>query len=1109
MLKMVNIADVVYKKIEYFTKKYYANEFIKGLIFFIGLGVLCFFAALFVEYFLWLKPRYRTALFSIFVIGELFLIFRYILYPISMWIKLRKGISHSQAADIIGTHFPEVSDKLLNFLQLSSSNESSELLMASIDQKAKSLQPIPFQNAIDFKTNKKYWPLLILPLLVFLGVVFTGKADVLAQSLNRVVHFKSQFAPPAPFSFVVVSKLLQVEQGSDFVLQVKTIGSVSPESVSINIGSESYIMRSLGSSMFDFVFQKPMADTGFVLTSNNVSSPDFVLKVIQVPTITDLQLTINFPSYLNRSSEVIKGTGNAIVPEGSKLSWSVSTLATEKMLFIEDNRLVPFVKSGNVFLFNKGVDQNIDYQISTSNSKVKDYEQLSYKIAVLKDQFPSIDVDVVPDSTKSSTQYLIGRLSDDNGLSKLQIVYYPTAQFQSAKRANISINNGIVDTFVFSFPSNLDLQKGVRYEYFFEVFDNDSYHSYKSSRSAVFSDKVLSDSENEDLILKQENESISGMSKSVKQSQKQLSEIDKLQKAAKEKESLDFNEQKKIEDFIRKQEKQELSVKDNIVKLKESFEKNNDKNNSELKKDLEKRLENQLKQIEKNQKLLDDLKDLNNKLKKEELTEQLDKFKQQSKNQAKNLEQLVELTKRYYVEKKAEQIIDKLNKLSDKEQQLSDKDAENNKENQDQINKSFDDIQKELNDLEKDNKELKAPIDIPADADKEKDIDDDLKKASDELSKDSKEGKAKAKPKQKSAAKKMKSMGSKMKEAMESDDAEKMEEDIAMLRQILDNLLSFSFSEENTMSQFKNIKRNAPSYNKSLKQQQDLRLQFQHVDDSLFALGMRNPKISDLINTEVGNVHYNINKAVETLVEANVSKGVYHQQYAVSASNKLADMLSETLNGMQMEMQGSGKGKPKKGKGKGSGMQLPDIIQKQESLSKKLEKGMKPGQKPGSKPGDGKDGKPSNDGKGGKDGEGKEDGEGNAGEIMKIYQEQKQLREALQEEIKNRGIGGNGQNVLDQMKQLEKQLLNKGFKNEVLQKSLNIKQDLLKLEKAIQDQGQDEKRQANGAKKQFENNTNALPAVVREYLNSTEILNKEALPLKKDYMQKSQIYFKK
>ena len=43
------------------------------------------------------------------------------------------------------------------------------------------------------------------------------------------------------------------------------------------------------------------------------------------------------------------------------------------------------------------------------------------------------------------------------------------------------------------------------------------------------------------------------------------------------------------------------------------------------------------------------------------------------------------------------------------------------------------------------------------------------------------------------------------------------------------------------------------------------------------------------------------------------------------------------------------------------------------------------------------------------------------------------------------------------MKDIEKQLINKGFKNETLQKMLNLKHELLKLEKAIQQQGEDKK----------------------------------------------------
>ena len=128
---------------------------------------------------------------------------------------------------------------------------------------------------------------------------------------------------------------------------------------------------------------------------------------------------------------------------------------------------------------------------------------------------------------------------------------------------------------------------------------------------------------------------------------------------------------------------------------------------------------------------------------------------------------------------------------------------------------------------------------------------------------------------------------------------------------------------------------------------------------------------------------------------------------------------------------------------------------------------------------------------------------------MKIYQEQKQLRDALQRELNENGMGPNGQKALDAMKDIEKQLLNKGFKNEVLQKMLNLKQELLKLQQAAQTQGEDQKRQADAAKKQFTNSSNALPTAVKEYLNSIEILNRQSLPLQKNFNDRVQQYFKK
>ena len=1126
-------SKIIYKKLEGFITKYYTNELLKGIIFFVGIGLMYFIFTLFIEYFLWLKPTARTILFYTFVLVELFLFFRFICFPLFKLSKLQQGIDYEEASKIIGNHFGEIEDKLTNFLQLSYDSNKSELLAASIDQKANTLQPIPFGNAINFGNNKKYLPLAIIPILFFAFFYLSGNSNFISQSFNRVVNFKQQFLPPAPFEFEVLNTNLQTEQNKDFLLKVRTVGKVIPENALILIGDESYFMESSKAGEFEFVIPKPSEDIEFHIEANDVSSNDYKLKVVTVPSIANFEMVLNFPNYLNKKSEVVKGTGNAIIPEGTQVTWKMNTLATQKVDWVNENAQYSFAKQDNIFSLSKSILQNVDYQILTSNDKVRNYEKLNYQISVIKDQFPTINVNNLPDSLKVNKNFVLGQVSDDYGLSKLQIVYYPKNTPNSAKKALISIKRDVYDQFVFSFPSNLTVEEGVSYEYYFEIFDNDALHNFKSTKSSVFSNRIATEEEKQDEIMNQQNENINSLAKSLKAQDKQLSELDKLQKMGKEKENLEYKEQQKVNDFIQRQKQQDEMMKEFSEKMKDNLEKFKTDKKDEKKELLQDRLEKTKEEIEKNKKLLEELQKLNDKISKEELFDKMEKFQQASKNQTKSLEQLVELTKRYYVEKKAQQIVDKINKLAEKQDKLADKLDDNNVEKQEEINKEFDKIKEELKDLDKENKELKAPMDLPKSEDKEKSIDEDLNNAKDQLQKNQKE---KAKPKQKSASKKMKQMSQKMQEQMASGEKEQMEEDVEMLRQILDNLLAYSFSQEEVMKQFKNLKRGSPSFNKNLKIQQDIKQQFKHVDDSLFAMSLRNPKIAEDITKEIGNVQYNVDKAIETLAEANVPKGNSHQQYAVSSSNKLADMLSDILNGMQMQMSGAGAGKPKPGQGQGEGMQLPDIIKKQDGLGEKMKKGMKKGDKPGegqegnkgekegqgqegNKPGDGqKDGKGGKGGKSGngnsqgqgndKGGENGQDGEGDAKAIMEIYKEQQQLREALEKELKKQGVGGNGQNTLDQMKQIEKQLLNKGFNNETLQKILNVKYELLKLEKALQQQGEDKKRQSETNKKEFNNQATALPSRLQEYLKSIEILNRQSLPLRSNFNQRVQEYFK-
>lgn len=1097
--------SIIFDKLEGFIKKFYTNELIKGVILFIGLGLLYFIFTLLIEYFLWLSTSGRTILFWLFVGVESFLLIRFIAFPLFKLFKLQQGINYEQASEIIGNHFSEVQDKLLNFLQLANQSQSSELLAASIEQKAASLQPIPFSNAVNFAKNKKFLPYAIIPILLLILFFVTGNSEIISKSFTRVLNYETKFAPPAPFEFVVLNKSLTAQQNSDFVLQVKTQGKVMPENIAIQIGDEEYFLQSTKPGVFEYTFSKLSKDVTFSLLANGLNSKEYQINVVDVPTIANFEMVLQYPSYLGKKSEIIQGTGNAVVPEGTVVNWRINALATDKVSFKSNNQVSVFANKENNFSLSRRITDNLSYEVITSNRNINEFEKLSYQIATIKDQYPTISVQIAPDSLKLKSKMMIGQVADDHGLSKLQVVFYPKGNPNAVRKANLAINKQAVDQFIYSFPNGLSIEQGVNYEYYFEVFDNDVVNNYKSTKSSVFLHYELTDEQKEDKQLQEQNENINSLEKSLQNQEKQISELDKLQKMNKEKSTLDFKDQKKVKDFINRQKQQDEMMKEFTKKLTENLEEFNPKTHDKDKEELLRRLEEAEKQAEKNEKLLKELEELSKKLQKDELFDKADKLKQNAKNQQQNLEQLVELTKRFYVEKKAEQIADKLDKLADKEDKLADDAKENSKENQNAINKEFDDIQKELQDLDKENKELKAPMDIPNDKNEQEDVKKDMEKASEELQKQNQQ---KAKPKQKSAAAKMKQMSQKMSQSMQSGDMEQMQEDAKLLRQILDNLLAFSFDEETLIKTTNATQTRSLQLNKVLKKQQDLKLQFKHVDDSLFAVALRNPKITETILNEVGEIHYNLDKTLETLADNNIQKGASHQQYVLTSANRLADYLSNVQSEMNMEMQGqgSGKGKPKPGGGKG--MQLPDIIKQQDGLGEKMKEGMKPGEKPGDKPSE-KSGQGKQKGQSGENGEDGENGsEGNAGKVLEILKEQQQLRDALQKALEKEGMTGQGQNALNQMKDIEKQLINKGFKNETLQKMLNLKHELLKLEKAIQQQGEDTKRQSKSNDKNYNGSTTPLSKELKEYLNSVEILNRQSLPLQPNFNQKVQNYFK-
>lgn len=1138
---MMKAYEQIQRKLGQFVTKYYTNELIKGAILFFSIGLLYFIITLLVEHFLWLNTGARTALFWIFILVEVALFAKFIVLPLTKLFKLQKGISFKDASKIIGNHFPEVNDKLLNVLQLSETSSESELLLASIEQKSKELQPIPFQVAINFKKNLKYAKYAILPLTIVLFVWISGNSSLFSNSYERVVNYKTTYEPPAPFQFLIVNDSLQAIENQSYKLQVQTLGDVIPEDVQIKLNNETYFLQNKGVGTFEYTFSQPKEATTFQLTANEVTSKQYTLNVVKVPSLVNFQMVLDYPAYTKRKDEILKSTGNATIPEGTNITWKAKAKQTSKLELISSDSTYTFNKNKNEYTLAQRIYQNIDYQISTSNSELKNYENLGFNINVIKDEYPKLDLQSKRDTIDQRTMYFLGQVSDDYGLKRLQLVYYPTENPETKFKDNIEISKSTIDQFQYTFPGNLQLAKGVNYEFYFELTDNDGIRGGKKVKSEVFNYRELTNTELETEQLEQQQETIKDLDKSLEKLEKQQKELKKISQTQKEKSELNFNDRKKLKSFIQRQERNDQMMEKFSKQLEKNLEEfqPEDTQNDEDKELLKERLERQQKELEKNEKLMEELKKLAEKISEEELQEKLEELGKQQQNNKKNLQQILELTKRYYVTKKAEKIQKELTELAKKQEELSKKNGkENTSEQQKELNQKFESLQKEMDELDKENSQLKKPLDLERKKEDEEDIKQEQQDATDKLEnseqspteQQQQEQQQSAKQKQKNAAQKMQRMSKSMASSMQMSGQQSIEEDAEMLRQILDNLVIFSFEEESLMEGFEKIDNTNASYASKLKRQNELRKVFEHVDDSLFALSLRQPKISEEINKEITDIYFNIDKSLELFAENNVYRGVSAQQYALTSTNKLANFLSSALDNMNQSMgQGQGQGSSGMGQsgqnqGKGQGFQLPDIIQSQEELNKQMQKGMKQqgqgkdgknGKKGGKEEGkEGKGGKEGKQGKNGQQGGGTGSGDENeSGKLYDIYKQQQQLRQEFEQQLKNKYgekiKDSQSLELLRKMEEVETELLERGFNDETMKKMIELKYQLQKLDKAAFEQKQESRREAKTNRKDFTNTTNEELPDVRQYFNQIEILNRQVLPLRNNYKKKVQEYFKK
>ncbi len=1074
-------------KLNSYISKFYLYQLIRGLLLFILLFLVYYSFVSALEYFNYFNPTVKLSIVVITLFFTVFILVFFLLVPAIKLLGIGKRLTYYDVSAQLSQTYPEIKDKLINIVELekeSASVYSNELKKASIDQKINELSIFKFSDSIRFRDLKVLFIVFSSVSILFI-VAFSFSPDFFKESSVRLIHFQQKFEKPAPFTFKLVNSNLEIVTGESIELKLVCSGKEVPEMMYINFGGNNYLMTK-EDGLFKYTIENVNSSISVYFTDKKYISDIYRVTVLNKPFISSFNVDIVPPSYTNLSAEHLQNVGGLKIASGTTVKWSFTAVDTDSLtiLFSDSTQLIG-TKNGNTFEVSKTFHSDLEYRISVKNSKLKDENNLVYKIQTISDLFPEIKVVQVNDSLNFKIFHFKGNIVDDYGFNKLDFTISAEGKDSSISVPFIPfmLNQDFYYTFDFETVKNL----GKSFKYYFSVYDNDFVNHFKKSVSETF---TFTFPDYQD-ILDKENSDQSSIDQLFKKSAKLTEEI-----------------QQEFKDFKMKQINSELSEWEKFQTVKDIMSKKSDLENvlnqiKQQNKDANNFLNSfseEKSEILKKQQQIDELlKDVfSDELKKlfeefNELAKQFDskKFEQLSKEMdsslddlSKQLDKNVQLLKRMKVEQKIERVIDELKKLAISERT----NLEKLEKRSDLIPINEDERQNEsrLKDLEKDyngaleiNKALEKQMNLFNFDNEFSTIKQNYSKV---LNESEKGNKRKTSEGIENNSKSLDQLVFAMDQMLKNNKSKQNKANIEDIKQILDNLIIVSFDQEKVLNKFNSIDFNNPLINDLKIKQKNLQGQVVFVKDSLYALAKRTPEISSVINKEMLGLESSVVSAFDNLESGNIGGSRMFQQYGITAANNLALFLSEALEYIKEQEKNSmpGDGDCDKPGGKGSKPGMKSLKDSQSSIKEQLQQMIDQMKK------------------------------GDMGKMSKSIGQTLAQQEIMQQLIRDMVNSGSvGSKASDQLKAIDqlleqsrRDLINKNVTNELINRQNLILSKLLDAEKSEIERDFEDKRESKTATDVKKSNPEGYFEYNNRIKNENELIKKGSFKLRSFYDQK-------
>ena len=917
-------------RLDKFIRKYYLNKMVRGLILSLAISGMWYLIVVIAEYYGRFSSALRMTLFISSITLYAIVFVTMILWPLLKLLKIGKRISYTEASKILGKHFPEVADKLQNTLELNAqideNPEARDLINASISQRLEKLSPIPFLSAIKIKRNVKYL-IYLAPVLLLFVLIISFKPMIVTEGTERIVKYDEHFETPAPFAFYLENDSLIVKQGDDFTVNITVKGEYVPEQVKINYGGNSFYMEKENASTFKYDFKTLNNSFKFYFTAQDVESKDYEVSVLPAPIILNFKVDIRPMAYTGLSNVEVKNSGDIEVPVGSDVTWTFGTANLDSLAIVLDSSVLRTEKSKDGYTVKKRITSSSDYSLFVANEYFNELVDIKYHIRAIPDLYPTISVAEVKDSANLAIIYFRGSIDDDYGFSRLNFRCFDgdkaveNIPVQFTKRLNSQ-------DFYYAFDfSSIESQTG-HLTYYFEVADNDGYNGPKTARTKTMEFNIPSAQELQEMSNQTNEETESKIDDAKKISEDIKKSIDELKKKLVNEDLSAYDRSQLMQDIIDKEDQLESLMEqikqeqNSLQQYKEQFSKSEDllKKQAEINALMENLMTDEMREM------IEEMKKMMENFDKEEFFKKSEEFKMSVEEMENNMDNTLEMLKHSEVEERVRNIADQMEKLAEQEKNLAEQTKDKSKsqdelsKEQNKINEEYEKLKEEYEKTLEKNKDLKEPMSLQDFKQEMNDISQDMQNASDDIENNKNN---KASDKQKSGAQKMQDLSQKMQQMMDAMAMESNEENMEGIRQILENLLTFSFDQEDIMLEQKALNYKSPLYKEDIVRQKNLADNFNIIRDSLNALSGRVPGLASVVSTDVMEIRKNLT----TIMDNYSSNYKYYvqnaQQKVLTSANNLALLITEVLDQMQQQQmsQNSSNSSCNKCKNQGQGQQ--------------------------------------------------------------------------------------------------------------------------------------------------------------------------------------------